>query len=586
MTPEVSSDNVSAGHHQNDLDTARGAPLVAREPVGRARAEAAGELLRHLQALADAARIDADLDDLLHDLLQRVRAVLHAESMAILLPTEDGHAFGVRSALDDKVAAGIQVSVDWGLVGRTLGSRQPVRVGNRYGAALSAPRLRGIRVVLGVPLLIEGRAIGVLQIGTCNPHRFGASEVLLLQLTANRMALVIEKAAERRARAAVEAAHARSALLAETSALLDGSLDWESALASVARLAVPRLGDCCVVDVLEPDYSVRRLAVACADSADAEVASELPRRAPQDPSEARASESVIEVPLVARGHTLGAVIFMRRGASQRYEVHDVEVAREVAHRMAMALDNARLYQATQRAVNVRDQFLALASHDLRTPLSHIKGFTTTLLQTEVDEDSRREFLVEIERATDRLDKLIGDLLDLSRIDSGGLDSVKRSATRPAVLVAGGLQRVRSLLGERVLRVDVPAELPLVAVDVTQMERVVANLVENASKYSPSDGVIRVQGRSRGSMLEMTVEDDGPGIPPEELDRIFEKFYRVSGCGTSGVTGTGLGLAICRGIVCAHGGRVWAENRAEVGARFVVVLPVAKAAADGERRAAQ
>jgi two-component system, OmpR family, sensor histidine kinase KdpD len=284
------------------------------------------------------------------------------------------------------------------------------------------------------------------------------------------------------------------------------------------------------------------------------------------------------VPLRARGHTLGAITLLSTVSQRRYAPDDLALAEEVARRMAIALDNAWLYQQTQQAVRVRDQFLASASHDLRTPLSHIKGYVSTLLQTDVDWDerARRDFLIETERATDRLDRLIGDLLDMSRIESGGLDSGARVPTEPVALVAAGLDRVRGLLGDRALVVDVPAALPRVAVDAAQLERVLANLVENAAKYSPAEGTIRVACTCTDGELELQVEDEGAGIPPEHIDRIFEKFFRSEAAKRSEASGTGLGLTICRGIVRAHGGRIWAENRPGGGARFVVALPLSTA----------
>jgi signal transduction histidine kinase len=614
IPPELAFQKASTEPETRGVDEEEFRQVLARENVGRPTAEAAGELLSHLQALAEAGLVDADLDNLLCDLLGRVRAVLHVESLAILLPTDDGRAFAVRTALDNELVDGARLPILWDLVGRIVRTRRPIavdgprlevrptsrvspkvavsrtsldslRLGPEQPQAFSAKArgaditsalgTHGVQALLGVPLLIEGRAIGILQIGTRQPRQFTEGEVLLLQLSANRMALVIERATERNARAAAAAAHMRSALLADTSALLDGSLGWENSLESVARLAVPTLGDWCIVDVVESDQSVRRLSVAYADPADAEVAYALKRQNPPNPSETRTSDHAIALPLQARGRILGAVSFLH-ASDRRYGVADLQSAKEVAHRMAMALDNARLYEETQRAVRVRDEFLASASHDLRTPLSHIKGFTSTLLQTEVewDESSRREFLVEIVRATDRLDKLIGDLLDISRIESGGLDSGERVATAPSALVAGGLDRVQGLLEERSIEVDVAADLPLVAVDPTQLERVVANLVENAAKYSPSHGVIQVKASCRDNFLEMRVEDEGPGIPADQLDQIFEKFHRAQSAARPGVSGTGLGLAICRGIVRAHAGRIRAENRDEGGARFIVQLPLA------------
>jgi two-component system, OmpR family, sensor histidine kinase KdpD len=160
---------------------------------------------------------------------------------------------------------------------------------------------------------------------------------------------------------------------------------------------------------------------------------------------------------------------------------------------------------------------------------------------------------------------------MSRIGSGGLDLHERAPARLGDVVAGGLDRVHGILAERGLDVEVPAELPPVVVNAAQLERVVANLLENAAKYAPRDSAVRVLARTAGEHIELRVEDRGPGIPPEHLEHIFDKFFRLQTSERTGIPGTGLGLAICRGIVQAHGGRIWAENRAGGGARFVVAL---------------
>ena len=135
-----------------------------------------------------------------------------------------------------------------------------------------------------------------------------------------------------------------------------------------------------------------------------------------------------------------------------------------------------------------------------------------------------DFLAEIEREADRLAVLIGDLLELSRIESGGLDSHERAPARVGDLVAGGLDRVRGLFDERSLTVEVPTELPPVVVDAAQLERVVANLLENTARYAPPDSAVRVLARTAGEHIEMRVEDRGPGIPPDHLDHVFDKFF--------------------------------------------------------------
>jgi two-component system sensor histidine kinase KdpD len=204
----------------------------------------------------------------------------------------------------------------------------------------------------------------------------------------------------------------------------------------------------------------------------------------------------------------------------------------------------------------------------------VKGFVSSLRQNDVewDEEVRQDFLAEIERETDRLAKLIGDLLDMTRLESGSLDQVDRAPVRPIDIVTGGLDRVRGLVRHHTVRIDVPAELPPVLGEMSQLERVIANLAENAAKFSPAQSTIRIVGVQVESMVELRVEDEGPGIPTDQLEKIFEKFYRGRNGGLA-VPGTGLGLSICRRIVEAHGGRIRAENY-DGGARFAVDLPIA------------
>jgi two-component system, OmpR family, sensor histidine kinase KdpD len=278
--------------------------------------------------------------------------------------------------------------------------------------------------------------------------------------------------------------------------------------------------------------------------------------------------------LVARGPALGAILLFTVDAGHRYGSDELALAQELARRAGQAVDNALLYEQAQRAVRVRDEFLAATSHELRTPLAHIKGFVSTLRQTDVqwDETTRRDFLEEIEREADRLARLIGDLLDISRIESGGLERAERALVAPRSLVIGGLDRLRGLLQQRAVNVEVSDDLPRVYVDAAQLERVIVNLIENAVKYAPGQTPLCITGVRVERAVELRVEDDGPGIPTEDLERVFDKFVRSS-TARSSTSGTGLGLAICRGIVRAHGGRIWAENRAAGGARFVVSLPV-------------
>jgi two-component system sensor histidine kinase KdpD len=230
----------------------------------------------------------------------------------------------------------------------------------------------------------------------------------------------------------------------------------------------------------------------------------------------------------------------------------------------------------QQAVRVRDEFLAATSHELRTPLAHIKGFVSTLRQVDVewDEPTRQDFLAEIEREADRLTRLIANVLDISRLESGGLPS-DRAPTSARALLVGGVERVRPLLADRPVTIEAAHSLPEVRVDSNQLEALIANLLENATKYTPAGTRLTLSADVMDDGIVLRVEDEGPGIPAEDLERIFQKFVRGSETRAS-IPGTGLGLAICRGIASANDGRIWAENRVSGGARFVVWLPCSQA----------
>jgi two-component system sensor histidine kinase KdpD len=214
--------------------------------------------------------------------------------------------------------------------------------------------------------------------------------------------------------------------------------------------------------------------------------------------------------------------------------------------------------------------LAGVAHELRLPLSHIKGFVTSLRRADVDwdADTRREFLAEIELETDRLAQLVEELCAPPSAAERGL-----AFTDPLAVVDGALHRVRGLLGDRTLRRKLPPSLPAVRMDGSQMERVLANLLQNAIKYSPPGTPIGVLARTtRHGELEFSIDDQGPGIPAADRKRIFEPFFRNQTVMQSNVPGNGLGLAICQSIVLAHGGHMRVGVRRGGGARFSVFLP--------------
>jgi signal transduction histidine kinase len=222
-----------------------------------------------------------------------------------------------------------------------------------------------------------------------------------------------------------------------------------------------------------------------------------------------------------------------------------------------------------------DEILAVTAHELRLPLSHIKGFVSSLRRTDVewDDETRKEFLAEIELETDRLAGLVESLLAAGAAYDGCTPCPDLALVDPASVIQGALHRVRGLFADRLVRIDVPPGVPSVCMDASQMERVLANLVQNGIKYSPPGSPIGISARiTDGGELKLSVEDEGPGIPAEDRERIFEPCYRNQSARHSEVSGHGLGLAICRSIVLAHGGRIQVCNRRGGGSRFSVFLP--------------
>ena len=229
--------------------------------------------------------------------------------------------------------------------------------------------------------------------------------------------------------------------------------------------------------------------------------------------------------------------------------------------------------------------LAAAAHEHRLPLSHIKGFVTSLLRTDVkwDNETRRQFLIEIDLETDRLAEYIKLLCrprsaETRRVHYGAAARSYRTAadqelSHPAAVIERAFQRIRSSLQDRRLRLDLSPTVHSVRMNGSQIERVLANLIQNAIKYSPQGTEIRVSARIVDDCeLQLSVEDEGPGIPAAERERIFEPFFRRQTPEQSEVSGYGLGLAICRSIVRAHGGRIQVTDRPGGGARFSVFLP--------------
>jgi len=280
------------------------------------------------------------------------------------------------------------------------------------------------------------------------------------------------------------------------------------------------------------------------------------------------------LPLLA-GSSLVGVLATAPSDPQRFREPDQrELLDTFAGQIATAIERAKLADTAQKTrvqigtEQLRNSLLSSVSHDLRTPLAVITGSATTLADSQLDEETRRELLRSIQEESHRLNRLVGNLLDMTRLQAGAM-RVKKEWQALEEVVGSALDRLEPRLQGRALQTHLGEDLTMAPFDAVLIEQVFLNLVENALKYTPLGSPIDIGARQRGSWLEVDVADRGPGIAVEDRERVFDKFYRAH----EGKGGVGLGLTICRGIVVAHGGRLWVESRPGGGAVLRFTLPL-------------
>lgn len=289
-------------------------------------------------------------------------------------------------------------------------------------------------------------------------------------------------------------------------------------------------------------------------------------------------KSQLAVPMLLKQRVVG-VIDLESRQLNAYSLNDERLLVLLANHAALAVENLQLIEANRKVETLREldrmksELLSTVSHELRTPLGSIKGYATTLLthEAKLDPEERREFLEIIDSEADRLRELIENLLDLSRIEAGVL-RIEPARARLGPLMREVARKVQLAAPDHQVEIDWPSDREVVA-DTRRVYQVVQNLLTNAVKYSPGGGRIRLTGAYSRRELRVSVGDEGLGLPPRELDRIFDRFHRVGGEVSSRVGGTGLGLAICKALVDAHGGRIWAESEGEgCGSTFHFTVP--------------
>jgi PAS domain S-box-containing protein len=426
-------------------------------------------------------------------------------------------------------------------------------------------------------------------------------------------------------------AQERLSLLSETSAILASSLDYRETFQKLVRLMTHYLSDLCMIDLLDSHNQehFERVAVAHHDPDREVLAKELdyrypPQRAGSHPLAqvltgghpmlirevqpehlsriARDGEhlrllllfnpkSVMCVPLVVRGNTVGAITFIANESGQFYNHDDLALAQEIGRQVAVALDNAMLYQEARKALEtereldtLRTLFFSIASHELRTPLTTIKGFAQMALRS-LNQNGRENtnklnnYLENIQQQADRLNGLIAQLADFSRIQNKALNLKLSYDANPVKLLERVLEQQRLVVSSHLLELDLPGYPVRATYDEERLEQVLNNLISNAVKYSPSGTTVRIGIKLEKTALSLQnhlllwVKDQGYGISQEHQQLIFERFYRIKSEETARVDGMGLGLYICHQIILQHGGQMFVESQPGHGSTFYIRLPL-------------
>ena len=470
-----------------------------------------------------------------------------------------------------------------------------------------------------VPLAIGERCFGAISLVRATAEdQYTDDDLGLAMEIAHRAAYAVDNARLLRdaqeARARAEEAERRSAFLANASAVLSSSLDYQTTLTQVARLAVSEIAEWCIVDLIEEDGEIHRVVTIHRDLARASAAAVMKSHSPKhgrtsivrevidageprltarvppelwriydyDPELRRAAEvlgleSFMIVPLIAGGRCFGALSLLSGDPSRRYEESDLEVAAELGRRAAYAIDNAKLYKQAQEANQAKDEFLATLSHELRTPMTATLGWATMLRMGDLSQDNFRAAVETIERSTKAQAKLIDEILDVSRIVTGKLQLNLAPVTLQMVIEAAA-EAIRPTIQAKDLRLTMQfgalSGTPIG--DASRLQQVIWNLLSNAVKFTPAGGSIcvAVDEPSRG-FARIVVRDSGQGVPKKFLPFIFDRFRQADSSSTRQHGGLGLGLAIVKNIVELHNGTVTAASEGEGrGATFTITLPLA------------
>jgi signal transduction histidine kinase len=455
-----------------------------------------------------------------------------------------------------------------------------------------------------LPLIVErGRIFGALQLEGAD--RLDEPDLLFVNAVANQLAIALDRVAVIESKqAAVKAALRAAEFLADASATLFSSLEYEKTIAAVVRAAAPPFADMCFLDQIGEDGRLHRTAIESAEAGkergvdrarrfEAAFDSKIPQaealrtgesvlltdhdlaardRVGNSELEELGIESVIAVPLVARGRRLGVLTFVAAASGRRSSASDLALAEEIGHRAAIAIDNAQLYEQAQSAIRARQDVLASVSHDLKNPLGAILMMAENLTEAGPTDDpvARKRGIHVIQRSAQRMNRLIADLLDVASIEAGHL-AVETKPHCVGPLISEAIELHRAAAAQKGLQLEgvLPGAELEIDCDRGRVLQVFGNLIGNAIKFTGNGGSINVCAEPCGEETLFFVSDSGAGIAPDELSHVFDRFWQARSVARGG---TGLGLTIAKGLVEAQGGRIWAESSVGRGATFFFTIP--------------
>ena len=405
------------------------------------------------------------------------------------------------------------------------------------------------------------------------------------------------------ARESAEREERRMAFLAGAGQELAASLDYDATIHTLARMMVPNLAEMVVIDMTDSEGGLRRAAVAHRNPEDeatlapqvGRVRDDIPEalvriiRA-REPALVGAASSLFEyvtghdrggartlvfLPLVSRGQTIGVVAAVSPEAKP-FTAEDLPLFADLSRRASLAIDNARLYLESQQAVRAREEVLAIVSHDLRNPLSAVTLGASLLQTSKTLSAEDREQVETMQVSAERMSRLIADLLDVTRLEGGKRLPIEPAAVGVAELLveAEEIFRAQAAVASVTMEFESDERVTAVYADRHRVMQVLSNLIGNSLKFTPPGGKIHVDAKPHEEGVLFTISDTGPGIAKDHLRHIFTPYWQAK---RTERLGAGLGLPIAKGIVEAHGGRIWAESEPGQGTRFSFTLPAATTA---------